>query len=98
MVERVVVGASSPCFEECLEYLQVVAVDSLVDAAGEVGSVIEQAPRNLFQCLPASSSLSLPTRETDAVGQWRPALVTRPDFSSLVMQPSLGMRRPSKES
>jgi hypothetical protein len=40
--------------------------------------VIEQAPRNLFQCLPLLLAISSHAR-TDAVGQWRPALVTRPD-------------------
>ncbi len=58
VVERVVVGASSPCFEEHLEDFQVVTVDSLVDAAGQVGSVIEQDLCNLCQCLPLLLAIS----------------------------------------
>ena len=41
VVDGVVVGAPAPSLQEHLEHLHVVAVDGLIDAAGDLGAVVD---------------------------------------------------------
>ena len=84
MVEIVVVDGRAPSLKEHLDDFQVTGVYCQVNAAGNVGSMIAQGTRSLYQCLLLRLAIS-PYTGPDTVGQWCPVLVDCPDFSSLVM-------------